>query len=121
MQPIFMRFRSLLTAAALWTITSPVFAQVNPGAGAKTLSVNTTGRVYEFWTIVTKIMEYLAGAIGAVAVTMFVVGALLVTLSGIKEDWRQKGKDLMIGSVMSLAVVLGSYALLRMVQYFLTT
>jgi len=85
--------------------------------------VNTTGAAggYNFWGIIGRIIDYLAGAIGAVAITMFVVGAFLVTLSGIKEDWRQKGKDLMIGSAMSLAVVLGSYAILRMLEYFLTT
>jgi len=87
------------------------------------LFVNTTGAAggYNFWGIIGRIIDYLAGAIGAVAITMFVVGAFLVTLSGIKEDWRQKGKDLMIGSAMSLAVVLGSYAILRMLEYFLTT
>lgn len=103
-------------------VHSPVLAQgVNPGGGAKTLQVNTTGNTYQFWTIIESVMDYLTGAIGAVAITMFVVGALLVTLSGIKEDWRQKGKDFMIGAVMSLAVVLGAYALLRMLEYFLTT
>lgn len=95
--------------------------QVAPGGGAKTLTVNTIGRSFQFWTVIGSIMSYLTGAIGAVAITMFVVGALLVTLSGIKEDWRQKGKDFMIGSIISLAVVLGAYALLRMLEYFLTT
>lgn len=119
-----MHIRSVLTASILWTVTSSALAQgINPNPNGSQLTVNTTGKAggYQFWTIISDIMAYLTGAIGAVAITMFVVGALLVTLSGIKEDWRQKGKDFMIGSVMSLAVVLGAYALLRMVQYFLTT
>jgi hypothetical protein len=107
--------QKLPVTAALWAMAPVVSAQGNQ------LEVNTLGQTYNFWQIIGNIMEYLTGAIGAVAITMFVVGALFVTLSGIKEDWRQKGKDLMIGSAMSLAVVLGAYAILRMLEYFLTT
>ena len=106
--------------ALLWLQASVAYAQIQ--FQNDRLQVNTTpgGTAYAFWTIIGRIIQYLTGAIGAVAVTMFVVGALLVTLSGVKEDLRQKGKDLMIGSVLSLAIVLGAYALLRMVEYFLT-
>ena len=120
-----MRFRLLLTAV-LCAMTSPDLVQAAVTLQNRTLKVNTlcppsaTCAGYNFWTIIGNIMQYLTGAIGAVAITMFVIGALFVTLSGIKEDWRQKGKDLMIGSVISLAVVLGAYAILRMLEYFLT-
>lgn len=113
----------LLATAVFWAMTVAAHAQgpIGNAGGGGPLKVNTLGRAYNFWEILGNIMKYLTGAIGAVAITMFVVGALFLTLSGIKEDWRQKGKDLMIGSALSLAVVLGAYAILRMVEYFLTT
>lgn len=114
-----MRFR-IPAAAILWLIASPAFAQIV--VGQHKLQVNTLGGAgYNLWVIIGRIISYTSGAIGAVAVMMFVVGALLVTLSGVKEDWRQKGKDLMIGAAMSLAVVLGAYAILRTIDYFLIT
>mgnify|MGYP001614652306 CR=1 FL=1 len=55
-----------------------------------------------------------------IAVAMFIVGALLITVSGVKEDYKQKGKDLMIGSVISLGVVSGAYVILTLVDRFLS-
>jgi hypothetical protein len=115
-----MRLKHVLPAV-FWAITPVVSAQAPINPGGNQLPVNPLGQTFNFWTILGNIIDYLAGAIAAVAIAMFVIGALFVTLSGIKEDWRQKGKDLMMGSVMSLAVVLGAYALLRMIEYFLTT
>lgn len=88
-----------------------------PSEAALTIS---TGTSFTFWGIITRIIGYLAGAIAAVAMAMFTVGAFFVTIAGAKEDYKQKGKDLMIGSVLSLTVVLGAYAILRTVDYFLT-
>lgn len=116
-----MRFRTRVTAL-FWTIAPTVLADSPVIYSDHQLTVNTLGGgKYEFWPIIGRIIAYLTGAIGAIAITMFVVGALFVTLSGVKEEWRQKGKDLMIGSILSLAVVLGAYAILRMLELFLTT
>ncbi len=81
----------------------------------------STGTSFTFWGIITRIIAYMAGAIAAVAMAMFTVGAFFVTISGAKEDYKQKGKDLMIGAVLSLAVVFGAYAILRTIDYFLTS
>lgn len=79
-----------------------------------------TGTSYKFWEIAGRIVAYMSGAIAAISVAMFVIGAFLYTISGIKEDYKQKGKDMMIGSILALAVVSGAYAILRTVDYFLT-
>ena len=92
-----------------------VFAQQPP----RQLIV-ATGSSITFFGVANNIILFMAGAIPAIATAMFVVGAFMVTISGIKEEYRQTGKNLMIGSVMSLAVVLGAYALLRTVDFFLT-
>lgn len=65
-------------------------------------------------------MTYLTGMIGLIALTMFIVGAFMLTLSGVKEDLRERGKDMMIGSVISMAVVAGAYAILRTIDFFLS-
>lgn len=92
---------------------------VSAAAQVRQLYVGT-GSSITFMGVATNIIMFMAGAIPVVATAMFVVGAFMVTISGIKEEYRQTGKNLMIGAVMSLAVVLGAYALLRTVDYLLT-
>jgi hypothetical protein len=50
---------------------------------------------------------------------LFLVGALLLILSRGKEDQVSRGKNLMIGSLIGLAIVLGSYAIISTFLYFL--
>jgi hypothetical protein len=95
----------------LLALPLPAFAQ-------RTLTVGT-GSSITFFAALGNIIKYATGVIAAIAVAMFVVGAFMVTISGIKEDWRQRGKDLMIGAVFSLGVVLGAYAILRVVDCLL--
>lgn len=85
----------------------------------RTLNVGI-GTNLTFYEIANRVITYLAAVIAPFAVAMFVVGAFMLTVSGVKEDYRQKGKDLMIGAVFSIAVVTGAYALLRTVDYFLS-
>lgn len=95
-----------------------VFAPVS--ASAQRQLIVGTGSSITFWEVMSRIIAFMAGAIPGIALAMFVVGAFMVTVSGIKEEYRQTGKNLMIGAVMSLAVVLGAYAVLRTVDFFLS-
>jgi hypothetical protein len=90
-----------------------------PALAQRTLVVGT-GTSYTFYEIANRIITYMAAVITPFAVVMFIVGAFMITVSGVKEDYKQKGKDLMIGGVFSIAVVTGAYALLRTVDYFLS-
>lgn len=85
---------------------------------ARTLTV-TIGTADDLNTIVNRIVVFLSSSITAVATAMFLVGAFMIVLSGAKEDFKQKGKDLMIGSLLSIGVVLGAYGIYRTVAYFL--
>lgn len=99
----------------------PAFGLLQPAfAVAQNQLVVGTGTSIDFWTVAGRIISFLAATITVVAVAMFMVGALYLVLSGAKEDYKQKGKDYMIGSVISIAVVLGAYAILRTVDYFLS-
>lgn len=65
------------------------------------------------------IINFLAASIGFLTVAIFIYGALLLTASGAHDEWKNKGKDIMIGSLVAMVLVLGAYAILRTVAYFL--
>lgn len=65
------------------------------------------------------IIKFLAASIGFLTVAIFIYGALLLTASGAHEEWKNKGKDIMIGSLVAMVIVLGAYAILRTVAFFL--
>lgn len=68
--------------------------------------------------LTTNIVTFLAASIGFVTVAIFIYGVLLLTASGVHEEWRNKGKDIMIGSLVAMVLVLGAYAILRTVAFF---
>lgn len=89
----------------------PVFAQ-------RTLNVDI-GTQLGIWEIFNRIVMYASASIVVIAGAVFLVGAFLVVLSGAKENFKEQGKDLMIGSLIGMGVVLGAYAILRTVSFFL--
>lgn len=74
-----------------------------------------------FAQIMAQIIGSLAQASVAVCTVLFVVGAFYWVFSRGEESHVKTGKDLMIGSLVGLAVILGSYAILRTVFYYLYT
>lgn len=105
-----LRRLSLGIAGALLPIVA--FAQ------GRTLPVNI-GTSYDFETIIQNVIDFLAASITTIATVMFLVGAFMIVLAGAKEDFKEKGKDLMVGSIVSIGVVLGAYAIYRTVASFL--
>lgn len=86
-------------------------------AAQRTLTVDIGTRM-DLATIMLRILNFLAATIGIFCTVMFVVGGLMLTASR-GEEWVQKAKELVVGSIFGLIVVLGSYAILRTVFYFL--
>lgn len=64
--------------------------------------------------IIGRIVGLLKGVIVAFCTVIFVLGALFMILGAGKEDMLQKGKTMMIGGVIGLAVVIGAPIILRM-------
>jgi hypothetical protein len=85
---------------------------------ARTLGVNI-GTALNVEQILTNIINYMAGAIIFVAAVAFAVGAFYITFSRGEPDLVKRGKDMIIGSVIGMAVVLGSFAILRTVFFFI--
>lgn len=77
------------------------------------------GTPLSFGQITGNIVNFLAASIGFLTVALFIVGALMLTASGFREEWRNKGKDLMIHSLIAMVIVLGAYAILRTVAFFI--
>jgi hypothetical protein len=69
--------------------------------------------------ILTNIINYMAASIVFVASASFVVGAFFITFSRGDADQVNRGKSLLIGSLIGMAVVLGAFAILRTVMFFI--
>lgn len=64
--------------------------------------------------IIGGIVGLLKGVIVAFCTVIFALGALFMILGAGKEDMFQKGKTMMIGGIIGLAVVVGAPTILRM-------
>jgi hypothetical protein len=106
------RFIPSRTLVTLLALLAPVSAH------ARTLGVNL-GTSLSVEAILTNIINYMAGAIVFLASALFTVGAFYITFSRGEADAVTKGKNYMISAVIGMAVVLGSFAILRTVFYFI--
>ncbi len=79
----------------------------------------TTGIRISFTQALQNLTGFLAGAIVSVTIVLFLVGAAYLVASHGKSEMVDKGKKIMIGSLIGMAVVLGAYAILRTVLFLL--
>lgn len=82
----------------------------------RTLTVELGARV-SFDELVGNIVTFLAGTIVIVSLVLFTAGALCIVLSRGEDPLLSRGKDLMIYSLVGLAVVLGSAGILQTIFY----
>ncbi|OGJ59240.1 hypothetical protein A2635_03765 [Candidatus Peribacteria bacterium RIFCSPHIGHO2_01_FULL_51_9] len=82
------------------------------------LTVNI-GTSASFGQVAANFIDFLTGIAIVVCGAIFLVGALFVVLSRGKDDQVQKGKDLMIGSLIGLAVIVAAYAIVGTTFHFL--
>lgn len=66
-------------------------------------------------TIVANIIKAVLGAVGVLALVMFIYGGLVWMTSGGKEEQIRKGKDTLVWAVAGLALVFFSYSILNFV------
>lgn len=99
-------------------LSAPIHLLLSASTASAQVTVNI-GTSLSWEGLTTNIINFLAASIGFVTVAIFIYGALLLTASGVHEEWRNKGKDIMIGSLVAMIVVLGAYAILRTVAFFI--
>jgi len=59
------------------------------------------------------------GHAGYFALAIFLVGAFIMTISAGKDTLYQRGRQIMIGSAIGLAVIVGSYGMYRTIIFLL--
>jgi hypothetical protein len=72
-----------------------------------------------FQGIVGSIVEVLTATIVYVSGAIFVIGAGLFIISAGDEGRKSQGKQMMIGSLIGVGVVVGGKAILNTIMYFL--
>lgn len=83
--------------------------------------VNTPGPdPVGFGVLMTTIVNFVAGSAIFICTSLFLIGAIWMVAGAGKEDQRSKGKDIMIDSLKGLAIILGSYGILRSVLFLVS-
>lgn len=107
---------SLLRAVGEWLI--PVARA--QGQAFSSFTVTTWGYGGRTWQdILASIVNMLKSTITVAAVAVFVTGAFLFAISAGDEKRKSNGKNMMIGSLWALGIVLGAQAILRTASYFI--
>ena len=70
-------------------------------------------------TIINSILKTLGNTIFFVAAAAFMLGALMYTAGFINEENKSKGKQLMIGALFGMAVVLAAGAIFNTAYFFI--
>ncbi|HKL17063.1 MAG TPA: pilin [Patescibacteria group bacterium] len=65
--------------------------------------------------VATNIIETILGLVGVLALVMFIYGGILWMTSAGNEKQVKKGKDTLVWSVLGLAIIFFSYAILQFV------
>ncbi len=108
-----MRFRRVLPASLLAFVPAIAAAQ-------RTLTVEL-GTRQSILEIGENVVTFLARSIGIVCAALVILGALFIVASRGEDPLKSRGKDLVLYSLIGLAVVLGSAGILQMVFYILYT
>ncbi|MCX6793425.1 MAG: pilin [Candidatus Falkowbacteria bacterium] len=66
-----------------------------------------------FIALGVSVANFILGIVGALTLLMFVFGGLMWILSGGSSDKVQKGKDIILGSVVGLLIVFSSYLIIK--------
>ncbi len=63
--------------------------------------------------LIVNVMQWILGIVGSLTLLMFVVGGFMFLISGGNAQTVEKGKKILIGSVVGLAIVFGSYMIVK--------
>ncbi|MDD4287156.1 MAG: hypothetical protein PHO20_03750 [Candidatus Peribacteraceae bacterium] len=106
---------SIFRAIGDWLI--PVVRAQGQAFGSFT--VTSWGYGDRTWqSILGSIVNMLKSTITMASVAVFVTGAFLFAISAGDEKRKSNGKNMMIGALWALGIVLGAQAILRTASYF---
>lgn len=105
--------------ALLRLLLSPAIALAQQQQDQPRFVVITTGIRIPFTQAIGNLTGFIAATSVGVCTLLFIIGAAQMTLSHGDQTAVDNGKKLMISSLVGLAIVLGSYAIIRTVLFFL--
>ena len=108
--------RTILLAAA------PTYNVNAGGAGTVTglRAWNASGAAHNLQPVFANLIRILTSSILSVTAAVFITGALMFIIGSFgKEDLKSNGKNMMIGSLIGMAIVLFARAILHIVLYFM--
>ncbi len=110
----------ILLTASLWLCFFPIvaFAQgilpTETGKGPSCASSNCGNySLMDFLQLAVKISDWILGSVGAIALLFFVYGGFVFILSGGNEERVKEGKQILINSIIGLAIVFTSYIIIK--------
>ena len=90
-----------------------------PATAHATLTVSTLYAGGISWTeIINNVILTLGYSIFTVSAAAFMLGALMYTTGFVSEENKSKGKNLMIGALVGMAVVLSAKAIFNAAYFF---
>jgi hypothetical protein len=69
-------------------------------------------------TVISNILTVMLGTITLVCIAIFIAGAFFLTISAGDEQRKSLGKDLMIGAVIGIIIVVAAKAILQLAFFF---
>lgn len=88
-----------------------------PSGNSKCDSQNGCGdySLDDFMRLAINVSDWILGIVGSAALLMFVYGGFMFILSGGSSERVEKGKKIIIGSVIGLVLVFTSYLIIKFV------
>ncbi|MCD4705791.1 hypothetical protein K8R61_01795 [bacterium] len=71
--------------------------------------------VAEFFQVLVNVFKLMLGLLGSLSLLFFVYGGFVWLLSRGNANMIQKGKDIIIGSVIGMSIVLGSWVIINFI------
>ncbi len=87
-------------------------------AGNNALAIgidNPLGNVSDVPTLIGRVINYVLGIVGSLALVMFIYGGIVWMTAAGNEKSIEKGKSILMWAALGLAVIFLSYALTRFV------
>lgn len=108
----------IIFAAAVFFIPQVQAAEsiLEPGLVSEVSNCGPNGTqcsLNAFLRLGLNVSQYILGVVGALTLLMFIIGGVMMMLSGGSADKVKKGKDILIGSVIGLAIVFSSYLIIQ--------
>jgi hypothetical protein len=127
------KFQKLLLVASVWLTLLPLSARAagilpaatgNPGNASATkacrdyLATHPGGNcgnysLNDILSLAITVSNWILGSVGAIALLFFVYGGFVFILSGGNEERVKEGKQILINSIIGLAIVFTSFIIIR--------